>query len=312
MLPRRPSGEDPSMGRLQRSRRLCRQSRFVLAIVVGGLIPAISAVAKPLHVSATSVYETNVKNDSPKVYYRLDESSGTTATDDSGNSVTGTYRGTGITYSVAGASGDGDNAITDNSDCCSDVTAVDTSLPTGHTDRTMEIWIKKPSAPTSGVYFMYYGSAPAGQQSGMFLGTDGTICMCMSADNLSLTPPYSVTDGNWHMVDMVLSSSTSVKLYVDGHPSGTGTLPSTPNTTVGAGDMGLNVGGVNGSLDEAVIYPSALSAADISTRWQTAVGATSCPSPPTTGYAGAVRSDIPKRYYRLNESSGVFALDSSS
>src|SRR6266568_358997 len=114
------------------------------------------------------------------------------------------------------------------------------------------------------------------------------------------------------MVDMVLRSSTSVKLYFDRHPSGTGTLPSTPNTTVGAGDMGLNVGGIIGSLDEAAIYPSALSAADISTRWQTAVGATSCPSAPTTGYAGAVRSDGPNRYYRLNESSGGFALDSSS
>jgi hypothetical protein len=127
-----------------------RRSRLLLVAVIVGLIPStIVGVFRPKPALASSSYETNVKNDSPSVYYRLDESSGTTASDDSGNSVTGTYAGSGITYGVTGAiQGDSDKAITSNESNAT-VTASDTSLPSGSSARTLELWLKTTADPAS-------------------------------------------------------------------------------------------------------------------------------------------------------------------
>src|SRR5206468_336504 len=58
-------------------------------------------------------YSSTVLADSPLVYYHLDETSGLTAADSSGNGVTGTYASSSITYHVVGALvGDSDTAIT--------------------------------------------------------------------------------------------------------------------------------------------------------------------------------------------------------
>lgn len=73
---------------------------------------AIVGAFHPTNALASSAYETAVLANSPSVYYRLGESSGTTATDDSGNSVTGTYSGSGVTYGVTGTlSGDADRSL---------------------------------------------------------------------------------------------------------------------------------------------------------------------------------------------------------
>src|SRR5439155_683557 len=61
-----------------------------LAALGGGVIPTITALA--------ASYSQTVLGDSPLVYYRLDETSGSTAADSSGNGRTGAYAASGITY----------------------------------------------------------------------------------------------------------------------------------------------------------------------------------------------------------------------
>ena len=92
-------------------------------------------------------YKNTVLADSPLVYYRLDEASGTTATDSSGSGHNGTYSATGVTYSVTGAiRGDADKAVTFNG-TTGDVTVPSPINPTG--SATLECWVKIAANPTA-------------------------------------------------------------------------------------------------------------------------------------------------------------------
>jgi YD repeat-containing protein len=303
-----------------------RRPLLLLAVILGGLVPSFVFVAKPLHVSASSAYETAALADSPSLYYRLNESSGTTATDDSGNSVTGTYPASAITYSVTGAlNGDADTAITTTSGT-SAVTASDSSLPSGASARTMEVWLKTTSNPasTSGggsytILMLYGNSSAAGQWAGLYLFSATSLAFGDGTDTLYFTMPYAINDGTWHQLGVSFDGGSTVRGLLDGQIVGQQSTSGSPNTVVGNGANAFhyNLDGLSGSnalnasLDEAAVYPSALSAADLNAHWQTGLNASACPSSPTSGYEGAVQADSPSRYYELGEGSGNVAYDYS-
>jgi hypothetical protein len=87
------------------SRRGALQHASLAAVIIvtGGIIP-VSASAAP------TAYQNAVLTNTPYVYYRLGESSGTTASDSSGNNRPGTYVNS-PTLATAGA-GAGDTAAT--------------------------------------------------------------------------------------------------------------------------------------------------------------------------------------------------------
>lgn len=81
--------------------------------VAGGLAIALSTglLAVPAAHAATTAYQTAVLGDNPYLYYRLGETSGTTAADTSGNGRSGTYTGS-PTLGEPGAATVGDTAVT--------------------------------------------------------------------------------------------------------------------------------------------------------------------------------------------------------
>src|SRR3954466_1541699 len=92
--------------------------------------------------TASAGYSAAVLADTPVVYYRLAEASGTSATDSSGNSHTGTYTGAGITYSVSGGVA-GNNAVTLASASTANMnTGVDAACNPGTGDFSVECWVK--------------------------------------------------------------------------------------------------------------------------------------------------------------------------
>jgi hypothetical protein len=103
----------------------------------------------------------------------------------------------------------------------------------------------------------------------------------------------------WHHL-VVVNDATTLHLYVDGIEVGTGvpvggTVPgASGGTCVGARSDGAFYW--PGVADELVIYPTALSAADVTAHYANA----SSPSP-STPYATLVGSSNPVGYYRLNE-----------
>lgn len=114
-------------------------SPLVMAAVLASLlVPAMIVAVKPAAVLASN-YSSTILGDSPKVYYRLDETGCCTASDSSGNGYSGTYASSGITYAAAGAlTGDSDAAITTSSSSAA-VSRHDSFLPSGAAARTVEV-----------------------------------------------------------------------------------------------------------------------------------------------------------------------------
>jgi len=99
-----------------------------------------------------SHYTSVILADSPIRYYRLGESSGTTATDLGSQAINGTYTGgftlaqTGLIVNEAAA-----KSVTLNG-ASGYVSALTTGLPTGHQAWSLEAWINMASVPGSGIH----------------------------------------------------------------------------------------------------------------------------------------------------------------
>jgi RHS repeat-associated protein len=258
-----------------------------------------------------STYSTTITNDSPKLYYRLDESQcsptpcTTTAADSSGNGNSGTYSSSGVTYGVTGAiTGDSDTAITATGTA---VTYTGTALPTAsNAARTVEAWFKT----TASAQWQTIVSQGSSNRFDVLLHNENASLVFDNAGGLTLDGPtgLALNDGNWHYIAVTYGSGV-VTIYVDGQQTATASVTDT-GTSSGliVGSDGAN--NLNGSIDEVAVYPAALSQAQVTTHWETGLAA-SCPSTPTTGYAGTVAGDHPLRYFRFGETSGSFAADSS-
>jgi len=285
-----------------------------------GLIPStVAAVSHPL-TAAASGYSTSVTNDSPTVYYRLDESGCCTAADSSGNGYSATYAGVNVTYNTSSAlASDSDHAITldGQSGGSGMLTGSDSMLPGGSSHRTVEFWFNTTYNSNQAVIGWGNNGTTTGGFDINFLGsTVDKIRLSTDWTNnyLDFQPNINIYDGNWNLFDLTFDG-TNVDLYLNGQEVGTGTLPSTPNTTVPG--YGLYIGNNEapgssfiGSMDEVAIYPTALSGSHIEGHWLAAAGA-SCQSAPSSAYGGAVAADSPLQYYPLSESSGTLANDYS-
>jgi RHS repeat-associated protein len=89
----------------------------------------------------TPTYASTIRADSPAVYYRVGEASGSTAADSSGNNRTGTYA-SGSTLGSSGAlANDADTGFSGQASYPGG-----SGLPTGNADRSLETWFKTTSS----------------------------------------------------------------------------------------------------------------------------------------------------------------------
>jgi RHS repeat-associated protein len=288
-----------------------RRSRLALSAILSlAIIVPTVQLASPIKAYASS-YSSTILADSPKVYYRLDETGCCTAADSSGNGYSATYASSGITYSATGGiTGDSDTAITTSYNGAA-VTRSDSILPSGSSARTIELWEKTTS---SGVYgLVSWGTASTNAYISVNIGSGPTLSFDGYANYVMRTPPYSLEDGAWHYL-AISFDGTNAYLYVDGQLIGSGAVPlatvASQGLWLGNSQDGASV--FPGSLDEVAIYPTALSGTQISSHWRMGAAGLACPATPSSGYAGAVAADHPTRYYRLGESSGRSAMDYAS
>lgn len=267
-----------------------RRGRLVLIVLLtlAIIVPALQ-VASPIRALAAS-YSSTILADSPKAYYRLDDSGCCTAADSSGNGYSATYASSGITYSATGGiSGDSDTAITTSYNGAA-VTRSDSFLPSGSSARTLEAWEK---TTTSGVFaIVSYGTAATNQYVAMNIGSGPTLSFDGYTNYVLKTAPYSLEDGNWHYLAATFDGTTAY-LYIDGQQIGSGAVPLSTVASQGLwlGNAADGASAFPGSLDEVAIYPTALSATQISAHWRIGAANLACPATPTTGYAGTVAAD---------------------
>lgn len=198
-----------------------------------------------------------------QLYLRFDETSGTTAEDDSiyqrnGLLVNGPVWSSGI---VNGAlSFDGANDY---------VRVHGYNGITGMASRTCAAWIKTTKA---GSQILNWGSTQVGQKWTLRVNDDGTFRTEIS--NGYCYGTTSINDGAWHHVAVVLANDGSpdiseAVLYVDGVRESAGGVLSCPVNTSGANEVkiGVDISGINsffaGLMDDVYIFNIALSEAQI-------------------------------------------------
>jgi len=257
----------------------------------------------PDHPQRAGGYPQTVLLDSPAAYWRLGETSGTTAAD-SANGFAGTYTG-GYTLDEPGALAEDNNpsALFNGSTGCVDCGAV--SPIAGGGDFTVEAWINVTAfveavagnwvsyAVAKGADYLYdvggnttnaYGLAVGGGTDGSGNASAGAAIyfMCGLPNptyNSYLTWVTSISPGQWYHVVGVKQGST-MSLYVNGQLkasqaySGSINADTTLEMLIGKTQRGAPYTyPFDGKVDEVALYNTALSAERILAHYNAGTGA---------------------------------------
>ena len=207
----------------------------------------------------TSAYADQVLADSPISYWRLGETTGSTASDVTGANP-GTYTG-GVTLGQPGGlTGDPDSAAA--FDGVNDYVLVPDSSSLDLTAGvTLEAWIKRNK---SGVWQVVVGKPGNGlskyENYALWFNTQNQV-VAYFGDGVGFVSVVSPLDTNWHHVAASYNNATA-RLYVDGALAAQATSP----IHLTANSLPLNLGRTNsgsyyfgGLLDEVAVYATALS-----------------------------------------------------
>ena len=224
-----------------------------------------SGRTSPIPPAPTDTYGKAVYDDNPVLYWRLDDTS-TSAKDSGPNASPGTYSGS-VTHGVTGAiSGNPDTATSFDSQAVVGSNQ-QFSNPTTY---SLETWFK--TTTNVGGKLIGFGNQQTGLSSSydrhVYMQDDGKLAFGVwtGQTNLAITSS-AYNDGSWHHV-VAEQSSDGMKLYVDGILQATN-----PQTSQQAYDGYWRIGGdvtwnssspyFAGTLDEAAVYDTALSPAEV-------------------------------------------------
>lgn len=250
---------------------------------------ALAALAPWAPRARAASYSATVSADAPVSYYRLEETTGTTANDSGSFNKPGTYTG-GYTLDQAGIPGGDatDRAVAFNGTGYLQVGRTDGSYAAVTYPVTIEAFVK--STQTTGtpciVGLTNNSTTDGSELLGLYLS--GGIAALRYRNPSAGPTAYTATnvniaDGKYHQVVGVYASATSRSLYVDGQLLGTQTSSFTAPTinTLGVGALARNgvADFLNGTVDEPAVYDTALSSATILQHYQ----ASGIPEPTTLG-----------------------------
>jgi large repetitive protein len=215
-------------------------------------------------------YGRTVADDSPTLYWRVGEASGTTAADSSPGGTTGTFAA-GVTLGTPGAiPGIPNTAVTLSGTTTGEV--YQSAAQPAASTFSSEAWLK--TTTTTGGQIIGFGSSQTGDSAShdrtVFMRNDGKLVFAPRG-NLLLTSTAAYNDGAWHHVVATQTSAGTV-LYVDG--SSVATSVGTTATAYSGywrvgGDTLAGISGaptskyLAGSIDEIAAYPVALTAAQV-------------------------------------------------
>lgn len=203
----------------------------------------------------------------PLVYFRLDEASGTTVYDISGNGKHGTTHGSPTQGVTSLLTGDSDTCYTFAAGSSQYVSSAATTHAGGNAALSMECRFKYASAPGTFYTLMSIGNNTNKQGVQVYIDSAGKL----NADIVGgggVTSAGAVSTGANHTAG-VSWDGTTLTLYLDGASVGTPTtpgalsLPATPVFNVGSNPAPGNY--YSGQLDETKLFGSALTAGNFST-----------------------------------------------
>lgn len=224
-------------------------------------------------------YSSEVLADSPYLYWRLDDTSGTAAADTSGNSRTGTYSGSPTLAQSPLITVDTSVLFDATNDYCLSSSAIFNS-----STATVEVWFDYDGVVPTNYWFI------AGCNEGDGSGTGDKQLVIDSTGKPAFyvfdgSPQFAtgsdvLTAGTHHLVGVIDDPGDTAYVYVNGVQKGTVAAGSSfagysnPNVMVG----GLSTArpgeaSVAGRRDEFAIYTTVLSSARILAHYQAGVSA---------------------------------------
>jgi len=256
-------------------------------------LPTLTATPTPVHTPTTSAaptstatqviasetppssYVATVLNDHPSLYYRLDQSSGAVASDSSGNGRVGNYAGA-VAFGVSGTTTDGDRAVSLPGRADTYITYADPGIRRG-ASFSLEIWAK---LGLNGHGQSLFGNAATGTtlRYETSIGPFQRFGFNTNAvDSASLYTTQQYPSGSWHHVVYVWDSlSATESIYIDGRLDRSRVSPPYTPNVAGPGRIGYyNTSWpmpIDGTVDEAAIYPTALSAAQVQSHYLAGIG----------------------------------------
>jgi hypothetical protein len=262
----------------------------------------------------SSTYRQTVLASTPVGYWRLDEQSGTSAVDLSGNNNTGTYTG-GVTLQQVGAVGDGTYSTKfDGVDGW--ITIPDSASLSPTAAVTVEAWVMPTAFPPSaanGIVCKDVGGTTSTNPA-YVLQIDQFGKAVFGINSLpdtftTATASSALTLNRWsHVVGTY--DGANMFLYVNGVQVATTAVVVAIDNTTGT----LNIGRQkttavttrfwSGRIDEVAVYSTALTAATILTRYNIGLRRPSV-------YENMILQAGPLGYWRLNETAGTTITDLS-
>lgn len=227
-------------------------------------------------------YLSEVLADSPYFYWRLGESSGTSATDTSGNARAGTYAG-GVTLGAASLLTSDPSNTAASFDGVNDY--INSTVNNDPTSFTAECWFKS-STPTPGGAYLLHRWSTLSSLRAWYLAISGSgfpvigVKNAANADDSAQSSAANLNNGVAHHI-VGTYDGTTIRLYVDGTQVATKALAG-PIKTTGMPFQAAAQDGTSsqyqGVLDEVAYYTTALSAGRILAHYNAGVSAP--PDPP--------------------------------
>ncbi|WP_143264661.1 PKD domain-containing protein [Arthrobacter sp. 49Tsu3.1M3] len=246
-----------------------------------------------LPLAPADAYGKAVFEAAPDLYWRLGESSGSTATDSGAVGNPGTYV-TGVTLGAAGAlAGTANTAARFDGSSGLLSSNAQFSNPTTYSE---ELWFN--TTTTNGGKLIGFGNQPTGLSSGydrhVYMEQDGRLTFGVWTGNPNtITSPNSYNDGSWHHM-VATQAAGGMKLYVDGTLIGTN-----PQNQAQVYDGYWRVGSDNtwgpqpyfsGLIDEVAVYPTELAADVVARHFSLGDGGT--PNQPPAGAFTSSSADL--------------------
>jgi PKD repeat protein len=247
--------------------------------------------AAPADAYGKAIYDLD-----PYAYYRLSEPSGTVAKDSGADARTGTYVGA-LTRNVAGAlASNPDAAVSLNGSTAGYV--VSPRLTAAPSAFSIGIWFKTTS--TSGGRLLGYGSSNTGNSASydrmLYLQGDGKLVFgTYNGAEQRATSPSAYNNGVWHYAVGTMSPAGGMKLYVDGNLAATNAAATSAQNFLGYWRVGQDTvwsgatsTTLNGSLDEATIFTTALDATQVSSLYSIGSSTPQANQPPSASFTSSV------------------------
>ncbi len=237
------------------------------------LLPLLAAARLSAQFSAA------VLANNPVGYWQLDETSGTTAVDASGNGLTGTYHGT-PSFAQIGALAPTDSAVAFSSASSFMSAALPSSL-LGSGAKTVALWVNPSNIANNALFFM--GNAPGGGGSGQSFRftTDGSGNLMLDVSSGVQSSNVAITLNNWNYVFAEWNGTNyQVGTVADGivNRFTLSGISATANLVSSGGEIDIARNAVGGGgvsataiFDDVAVYNSALSDTQLLTQFNASV-----------------------------------------